>query len=1178
MSNYSKKYIKYKLKYNNLKIKQNILKGGSDYRFLRKFDSEEFNNSLYIVESIGGEIIIGTEFCIKIFNYDGTFLNKFGEQGRDDGKFQNIKGITSLSNGNIVVSDNKRVQMFDSNGTFLNKLIPDGPEQYFKPCEITRLTNGNIAVCDILNNCVQIFNSNGEYLSKFGSQGNGDGEFTVLNSITGLANGNIAVCDSSNHRVQIFNSDGTFISKFGSQGNGDGEFTVLNSITGLANGNIAVLDGDMQSPNIRVQIFNSDGQYLSKFGSKGDGLGQFDDPTGITELANGNIAVCDIGNKCVKLFISHDDVLGNLQTPPRIPQQNLQTPPRNLQTPPRNLQTPPRNLQTPPRNPQTPPINLQTPPMNLQTPPINSFPNINISSMGNYTISPIGNYNSPPSRNYNINSPGDYYSPSSNLMDQFYGVSNTIANTPANTLANTHDQMQMEIDVNYDLEFYSEFSLKKNENDNEIYDNSPGCMVELSNDKIGIIDNTTGQIKVVNLFGEIVKEFNIQYNVDEFMIFNNPPSITKTLSNQIAITDPDNNQIQILDPDGTFIRRFGSKGSNKFNVPISITTLTDGNLGIVDKYNNRVQIFNVDGTPIRNFSSDILPHYITQLSNNIISIKDDLMNVSMYDGKSNFLIKYALNDYIGSPNGNLIELSDKHIGILDPEKSICVFDKSGNFIKKLELHQDRQYIPNTKTNLSGYMIKLSDNKILVSNGYENTIQIYNLKISPNTIVPASIQDIITNINYNPYQPQPSINIDYLEIGKEKIFDFGENREFINLNDPNESANTVKIQINHDLFETLYQNKSILLTPYSKPFFIFSNVTTGKRDDGVDAGGLTRTVFTYLSKSLSKSIFFVKDPETNLFRLKTLTDKQLDQNENTDKLYFIGQLFGLAIKLNLIIQINLEPLLLYQLAHDIDLFNFNKELILNIINDYNSELLEHIPYLCFDVNPDTLISQKMNFGCLYDSSGQIIVDSEKLQTNRNKIIDPEEIDTVKNATVNRIIEEIKENKKVTGIFVKGFRSQINIKKTKINRLPLGLLDALMSGIVAKDYATLFKHLHFVNFTSIQRTHLEEILKNQICTNIQSKYIGLLLMVMTGSSSIPANGYPTNNQLRFEIVKFDNDKPADIHSCFNQFIINKQLFDKYASTGPSENPRKKDTELYNLFNIETLEELKLAFTAA
>jgi len=53
-----------------------------------------------------------------------------------------------------------------------------------------------------------------------------------------------------------------------------------------------------------VSVFNSNGQFLRKFGSSGNGNGQLSSPCGIGLLSNGNIAVCENGNKRVSIFDS----------------------------------------------------------------------------------------------------------------------------------------------------------------------------------------------------------------------------------------------------------------------------------------------------------------------------------------------------------------------------------------------------------------------------------------------------------------------------------------------------------------------------------------------------------------------------------------------------------------------------------------------------------------------------------------------------------------------------------------------------------------------------------------------------------------------------------------------------------------------------------------------------------
>ena len=45
--------------------------------------------------------------------------------------------------------------------------------------------------------------------------------------------------------------------------------------------------------NHRIQIFNSEGQFVRKFGSNGNGNGQMQRPIGFGLLSNGNIVVAD---------------------------------------------------------------------------------------------------------------------------------------------------------------------------------------------------------------------------------------------------------------------------------------------------------------------------------------------------------------------------------------------------------------------------------------------------------------------------------------------------------------------------------------------------------------------------------------------------------------------------------------------------------------------------------------------------------------------------------------------------------------------------------------------------------------------------------------------------------------------------------------------------------------------
>ena len=132
----------------------------------------------------------------------------------------------------------------------------------------------------------------------FGTEGS---SVQILNYPWGVAvnaRDEIAVTDCLNHRVQIFNSDGNYLRSFGQQGSNAGEFKFPRGITFSKNGNVFVAD----KINHRIQIFSGEGEYVGMFGGKGSLDSQLYNPLGLSVDSDGNIIVADIGNKMIKIF------------------------------------------------------------------------------------------------------------------------------------------------------------------------------------------------------------------------------------------------------------------------------------------------------------------------------------------------------------------------------------------------------------------------------------------------------------------------------------------------------------------------------------------------------------------------------------------------------------------------------------------------------------------------------------------------------------------------------------------------------------------------------------------------------------------------------------------------------------------------------------------------------------
>jgi hypothetical protein len=82
------------------------------------------------------------------------------------------------------------------------------------------------------------------------------------------AQGNIFVADGQgNARVAKFDKDGVFVTSWGSKGNGDGQFDVVRSIAVTADGDVYVADG---GNNHRIQVFDNNGTYKRQFPAVGN--------------------------------------------------------------------------------------------------------------------------------------------------------------------------------------------------------------------------------------------------------------------------------------------------------------------------------------------------------------------------------------------------------------------------------------------------------------------------------------------------------------------------------------------------------------------------------------------------------------------------------------------------------------------------------------------------------------------------------------------------------------------------------------------------------------------------------------------------------------------------------------------------------------------------------------------
>ncbi len=272
----------------------------------------EFDTPSGVAINAGGNVYIADlgNSRIQVFTSTGHFESRWGAWGDDEGNFTGPSGIAVDSAGNTFVVEewSDRVQKFAPDGSFSAAWGAEGSGdgQFDNPTDIAIDKDDDVYVVDSRNCRVQKFTSGGAFIGKWGKNGAGDGEFANSNDgPAGVATddlGFVYVVDKNNHRIQKFDSDGNFVKKWGEYGDGDGEFKWPRGIELDGAGHVYVADTE----NNRIQVFTSDGLYITQFGEQGSNPGQFSEPTDIAMGLEGEIYVVDTGNNRVQVFTRGD--------------------------------------------------------------------------------------------------------------------------------------------------------------------------------------------------------------------------------------------------------------------------------------------------------------------------------------------------------------------------------------------------------------------------------------------------------------------------------------------------------------------------------------------------------------------------------------------------------------------------------------------------------------------------------------------------------------------------------------------------------------------------------------------------------------------------------------------------------------------------------------------------------
>ena len=139
-----------------------------------------------------------------------------------------------------------------------------------------------IFVCESQGNCISVLNMEGDFLYRFGSKGDGPGDFNWPHQLCVGPDDFLYVSDMENHRVQVLEKDGTFVRQFG-QG-------TLKKPIGLriTKSGYVVVTSNQQN---KVSFFTVNGKCVHEVTDAG-----LSSPCGLAIDQNGFIYIADNGN------------------------------------------------------------------------------------------------------------------------------------------------------------------------------------------------------------------------------------------------------------------------------------------------------------------------------------------------------------------------------------------------------------------------------------------------------------------------------------------------------------------------------------------------------------------------------------------------------------------------------------------------------------------------------------------------------------------------------------------------------------------------------------------------------------------------------------------------------------------------------------------------------------------
>ena len=213
-----------------------------------------------------------------VLNKDGDIIDSWALEN-----FSSAHHVEIGPDDSVWTTDvgNHTVRKWTSDGTLLLTLgSPDNPapeqsgEPFNRPTDIAFGLDGSLYVSDGYGNSkIHHFTPEGKLIRSWGERGTGPGQFMVPHSVAVDPTGLVYVCDRENSRIQIFTSDGQYVSQWRGVHRPNQIVPSSDGTMGVAElgYKIGLMDGAPEvnevSHNSGAKIMTKTGQWLGGWGA-----------------------------------------------------------------------------------------------------------------------------------------------------------------------------------------------------------------------------------------------------------------------------------------------------------------------------------------------------------------------------------------------------------------------------------------------------------------------------------------------------------------------------------------------------------------------------------------------------------------------------------------------------------------------------------------------------------------------------------------------------------------------------------------------------------------------------------------------------------------------------------------------------------------------------------------------